>query len=193
MRNLSLYARDIIKQLIRTLEQIYFRSQVKRGSASAIATSARLDIGKKLTFKKQTEPHPFTMGDYAHIESQAVINTHHGKVTIGNRSGIGIGSVIIGPVDIGDNTGIAQYVFISGENRSHSGTSAGMLASADAVEIKPVSIGNGVWIGAGASIMPGVTIGEGSIIAAGAVVTKDVPSGHIAAGVPARIIKKVVD
>lgn len=54
---------------------------------------------------------------------------------------------------------------------------------------KAVKIGNGVWIGAGAIICPGVTIGDHVIIAAGAVVTKDIPSGVIAGGVPAKIIR----
>ena len=52
-----------------------------------------------------------------------------------------------------------------------------------------VEIGNDVWIGARAIIMPGVTVGDGAIIGAGAVVTKDVPSCAIVGGVPARVIK----
>jgi acetyltransferase-like isoleucine patch superfamily enzyme len=150
-----------------------------------------LDIGKKLSFKKQAKPGTFTIGSHTNIESHAVINTSHGNVSLGDKSGVGIGSIIIGPVNIGHNTAIAQYVFISGENRIHSGSSAGVIASAQSVDIKPVDIGSGVWIGAGASIMPGVSIGDGAIIAAGAVVTKDVPGGYIAAGVPASAIKKV--
>lgn len=55
----------------------------------------------------------------------------------------------------------------------------------------PVHIKRGVWIGAGAIILPGVTIGECSLIAAGAVVTKDVPPYVMVAGVPARVIKKL--
>lgn len=54
---------------------------------------------------------------------------------------------------------------------------------------KPVKIGNGTWIGAGAIICPGVTIGENSIIAAGAVVTKDMPSGSLIGGIPAKVIR----
>lgn len=53
---------------------------------------------------------------------------------------------------------------------------------------KKVTIGNDVWIGQRAIIMPGVTIGDGSIIASSAVVTKDVPPYSIAGG-PARVIK----
>ena len=54
----------------------------------------------------------------------------------------------------------------------------------------PIHIGNKVWLGANVTVLPGVTIGDGAIIAAGAVVTKDVPAGAVAAGVPARIIKQ---
>ena len=54
----------------------------------------------------------------------------------------------------------------------------------------PVIIGDNVWIGDKATVLPGVTIGEGSVIAANAVVTKDVPAYSIAVGNPARIIKK---
>ncbi len=54
----------------------------------------------------------------------------------------------------------------------------------------PVIIGDNVWIGDKATILPGVTIGDGAVIAANAVVTKDVPAYCVAAGNPARIIKK---
>lgn len=54
---------------------------------------------------------------------------------------------------------------------------------------RPVEIGNDVWIGANAIILPGVKIGDGAVIAAGAVVTKDVEPYAIVGGVPAKIIK----
>jgi acetyltransferase-like isoleucine patch superfamily enzyme len=54
----------------------------------------------------------------------------------------------------------------------------------------PIVIGNGVWIGVGATVMPGVTIGENAVVAAGAVVTKDVPPNTVVGGVPAKVIKK---
>lgn len=55
----------------------------------------------------------------------------------------------------------------------------------------PVFIGDNVWIGDKATILPNVSIGKGSIIAANAVVTKDVPEFSVVAGVPARIIKTI--
>ena len=53
----------------------------------------------------------------------------------------------------------------------------------------PIKIGNNVFIGNNAIILPGVTVGDNVIIGAGSVVTKDIPSGSVAAGVPAKVIK----
>ncbi|WP_344332027.1 sugar O-acetyltransferase [Kitasatospora putterlickiae] len=55
----------------------------------------------------------------------------------------------------------------------------------------PIVIEDNVWIGTAAVITQGVTIGAGSVVAAGAVVTRDVPSGTLVAGVPARVIKTI--
>ncbi len=52
-----------------------------------------------------------------------------------------------------------------------------------------VTIGNDVWIGAGAIVLGGVTIGDGAIVAAGAVVTKDIPPYAIVGGVPAKVLR----
>ena len=55
----------------------------------------------------------------------------------------------------------------------------------------PIVIGDKVWIGANATVLPGVTIGKGAIVAAGAVVTRDVPPNTIVAGVPARVVREI--
>ena len=57
------------------------------------------------------------------------------------------------------------------------------------VEYKPIVIGNHVWVGMRATILPGVTIGEGAVVMAGAMVTRDVPPYAIVGGVPARVVK----
>ncbi|NRH20791.1 hypothetical protein HOO68_01975 [Candidatus Gracilibacteria bacterium] len=54
-----------------------------------------------------------------------------------------------------------------------------------------IIIGNNVWVGARTIILKGVTIGDNSVIGAGSVVTKDIPSGYVAAGNPAHIIKEI--
>ncbi len=55
----------------------------------------------------------------------------------------------------------------------------------------PVHIGNNVWIGAGAIILPGIAIGDNSVIGAGSVVTKDVPANVVAVGNPCRVLREI--
>lgn len=54
---------------------------------------------------------------------------------------------------------------------------------------RPIHVKKGVWIGAGATILPGVTVGEYAIVGAGAIVTKDVPDYAVVVGVPAKVVK----
>lgn len=56
---------------------------------------------------------------------------------------------------------------------------------------RPITIGDNVWIGGGALVLPGVTIGDDSVIGAGAVVTKDVPANVVAVGNPARPVRSL--
>ena len=58
---------------------------------------------------------------------------------------------------------------------------------------KPIYIGKNVWIGANSTVCPGVTIGDGAVIAAGAVVTKNVPANSVFGGVPAKLIKYILE
>ena len=57
----------------------------------------------------------------------------------------------------------------------------------------PIVIGDRVWIGSNATVLPGVTIGDGAIVAAGAVVTKDVAPNTVVAGVPARLLRPLTE
>ena len=54
-----------------------------------------------------------------------------------------------------------------------------------------VHIGSNVWVGAGAILLPGVTIGDDTVIGAGSVVTKDIPAGVVAVGVPCRVLRPI--
>ncbi len=58
---------------------------------------------------------------------------------------------------------------------------------------KPVHIGNNCWLGASVTICPGVTIGDDCVIGAGSVVTRDIPKGSFAAGVPCKVIRPITE
>lgn len=56
---------------------------------------------------------------------------------------------------------------------------------------RDIHIGNRVWLGAGVTVLPGVSIGDDAVIGAGALVSKDIPSGVVAVGVPCRVLRKI--
>jgi acetyltransferase-like isoleucine patch superfamily enzyme len=112
---------------------------------------------------------------------------HPECISFGTRVDIGENVVIRGGggVIIGSNVLIAAGTVITSQGHPINPPRWGRNIS------NPVSIGNEVWIGANAVILPGVTIGDGAIVAAGAVVSRDVPSYTVVAGVPARVIRTI--
>ena len=113
------------------------------------------------------------------------------NITVGRNFYMNHGGVILdaGGVTFGDN------VFIGPQCGFH--TSGHPLTSEErnrGLEYAyPIRVGNNVWIGAGVHVMPGVTIGDGAVIAAGSVVTKDIPAGVLAAGVPCCPIRPIAE
>lgn len=106
-------------------------------------------------------------------------------ITIGEGTIVGFSTFLDGraPLKIGSHTDIASEVMIYNEEHD--------LTAPDFHAVEgPVSIGDYVFIGPRAIILPGVKIGDGAVIAAGAVVTKDVEAFSIVGGVPAKEIKK---
>lgn len=112
------------------------------------------------------------------------------KLYLGNHIYIGNHAALYsqGGIRIQDGTCIGPYLHIySADHRYFDGQA---LPYDQDELLKPVEIGENVWIGGDVIILPGVTIGEGAVVGAGSLVTKDVPPGHIVAGHPARTIKQ---
>lgn len=130
----------------------------------------------------------FEVGRDALIEDFTVINNGAGDVLIGDGARVGIGSVVIGPVTLGDRAGLGQHVFIAGFNHGYADASCD--SNTQPLVIKPVVVGRESHIGANSVVVAGVRIGERCQIGAGSVVTKDIPSYCVAAGNPARILKR---
>lgn len=93
------------------------------------------------------------------------------------------------PVSIGANAFIAPGVCIACAGHSIDPVQRSMGVGTSA----PITIEDNVWIGANATICGGVTVGEGSVIGAGSVVTKDIPTGVVAAGNPCRVLRPITE
>ncbi|PKM68829.1 MAG: acetyltransferase [Firmicutes bacterium HGW-Firmicutes-2] len=126
------------------------------------------------------------VGQDVNIEKNVFFGKGAG-ISIGDRSGIGLNARIQGPLTIGKYVMMGPDVIIYTRNHDIQNTSVPMM---DCGETPPraVIIGDDVWIGARAIILPGVRIGQGAVIGAGAVVTKDVGDYDIVGGVPAKNI-----
>lgn len=151
----------------------------KKGAGSRVCRSARLDV---LPFRR------FDLGAQTTVEDYCTVNNGMGDVRIGAYSRLGIGSVLIGPVSIGNQVIIAQHVVISGLNHSYQAIDKPIRQQP--VRTLPILIDDECWIGANAVITAGVQIGKHAVVAAGSIVTKNVPAYTVVAGNPARIIKK---
>lgn len=99
-------------------------------------------------------------------------------------------------IRIGDNALIAPNVQIYTAFHPTNAADRFGLPNADGsfsfckTQSAPVIIGNNVWIGGGAILLPGVTIGDNVVIGAGSVVTKDIPSNSVALGNPCRVVRE---
>lgn len=145
------------------------------------AVDERNDIMRRL-FK--------SVGDNVWIEPD--FRCEFGKnITIGDNVYINFGCVILdcGQVSIGSGTLIGPNVGLFSGNHA---TDAAERAAGGLIP-KPIAIGRRVWICGNVSVVPGVTIGDDTIIGAGSVVTRDIPSGVVAAGNPCRVLRKITE
>jgi len=129
------------------------------------------------------------LGEHVALAGNTYVNANGaaGKVQIGARTHIDQFSVLYGQggLTIGSDCAIASGALI------YSQSNADALKDGTPVALQPVhyarvEIADGCWLGAGVRILPGVTVGPGASIGAGAVVTKDLPGGCVAVGMPAR-------
>lgn len=151
----------------------------KKGNKSVICKNVRLDV----------LPHnQFILGQESTIEDFSVVNNGVGDVHIGERSRVGIGNTIIGPVQIENDVILAQNVVLSGLNHEYQDVTTPIHKQP--ITKKKITVKTGAWIGANAVVTAGITIGKNSVVAGGSVVTKDVPDYTVVGGNPARVLKQ---
>ena len=124
-----------------------------------------------------------------HVYSGRFVDEPELHIGRGTMIGWGAHLTVNRRVVIGEHVGIASHVTIA-DSDGHPAELDRRLRHEPitADDIRPVTIGDHVWIGRNAQILKGVTIGRGAVVGAGSVVTSDVPEGALAMGVPARII-----
>jgi len=150
-----------------------------KGKKSLICSRTRMDI---LPFNK------FYIGDDSTIEDFTTINNGVGDIYIGDRTRIGLGCTLIGPVSIGNDVRIAQNVVMSGLNHKYEDIS--LPISQQGVTTNNIVVEDEVWIGANCVILPGVTVKKHAVVAAGSIVRRNVPAYSVVAGNPAKVMKK---
>jgi len=141
------------------------------------------------------------IGDRSILGARVLFDRRDATLSLGDRTFVGRSTIVIASrIEIGDDVLIAWGCTIV-DHDSHA------LRFSDRkddvtnwyrgtkdwshVDIKPVTIGNKVWIGLNATILKGVVIGEGAVVGAGSVVTKDIPPYVVVAGNPARVVREL--
>ena len=114
-------------------------------------------------------------------------------VRIGNGCLIGRGTAIVGhlSIDIGDDVFFGMNVYVTDQN--HGYASVDEPIGRQLPTESPVRIGRGSWIGSGVVVLPGATIGDNVVVAANSVVRGELPDRSVAAGVPARVVRRYHD
>ncbi|RZD72390.1 acetyltransferase [Streptomyces albidoflavus] len=147
-----------------------------------LVTSPLIEVGEFSYYDDPDDPTAFETRNVLH---------HYGpeKLVIGKFCALatGVRFLMNGANHRMDGPSTFPFPMMGGSWTDHRGLLADLPVRGDTV------IGNDVWIGHGATVMPGVRIGHGAIVAAGSVVTRDIPDYTVAGGNPARVIRHRYD
>lgn len=183
----------VIYNLFRFWPNILGGYYIRRKLFPSYHRPVRVDKGVRVLYDYvwgYNVPH-FQFGKNVELWESCVLS---GNIRIGDNSKVGAHAVLWGTgkldpmIDIGEWCMIGPQSIILARSHEYSKTDMPMFLQGPREPKRPVKIGDDVWIGIRAIILPEVKIGDGAVIGAGAVVTSDIPSYAIAAGVPAKVI-----
>lgn len=186
------------------LKNLYIREYVETLKSICVIGGESMFYESAQVINLQNNPSKIQIGKGTHIRGKLLIYPYGDGLWIGDNSYIGENSIIRAAdrIDIGNNVLIAHNVTII-DTDSHeidhlkraasykSMLTEGHPKDKGDVCTAPITIKDYAWISYNVSILKGVTIGKGAIIGAGSVVTHDIPDFCIAAGNPAKIIRKL--
>ncbi len=168
----------------------WIRMDVDRGSSVQVGDDCRFGRRVRLVsvrFQATESASRLEIGSRSHVKDDAIILAQSGIVELGERCGVGHRAEIHchrARVTIGQAVRLAAEVYIT--TNGHEFGDADIPIMDQGSRHQDVRIGDDVWIGRRAMVLPGVTIGDGAVVGAAAVVTRDVAPGDIVVGVPAR-------
>ena len=130
------------------------------------------------------------IGRFVWVGRGTAIRCHEGFMRIGDKAVFGQNDHVncYLDVEIGRECIVGDWVYVG--DFDHRFDDPSLPIRKQGIVATPVQVGADCWIGEKASVLRGVTVGRGSVIGAHAVVTRDLPAGSVAAGVPARVIKR---
>jgi acetyltransferase-like isoleucine patch superfamily enzyme len=176
------------------LSVAFFRYPVLRSVCASVGKRLRMENIPGIAGNPKIH-----IGDDVYLSGTIIISAgrifKEPELRIGNRTFIGDGATfsVAKSIEIGDDVLIAASCWIS-DYSPHPTDPVKRVAGlqVEPEEVRPVRIGNRVWLGGRSIILPGVTIGDDAVVGAAAVVTKDVPAGCICVGNPGRILSRTV-
>ena len=192
-----------LRRLVRRMKMRFvFRSRIWSSHRAGVLSSIEgFDVGEGLRlspgccFMDGTRPQEVRLSDSVDIREDCVFNI--GRLSVGANSFIGRGCFFYGAiyhdegydpgqVTIGSGVMVAPRVSFLCVTHKFGGPDhrAGTDVTGN------ITVGDGAWIGADATILPGISIGGGSVVGAGSVVTKNVEPNVVVAGNPARVLKR---
>jgi acetyltransferase-like isoleucine patch superfamily enzyme len=128
------------------------------------------------------------IGSGVFVGRNTILSCKNGDIELADGANVGFNCEVFSAsrVRIGPSTLMAAYSYVIGGDHDFSDPSRPVLEQTR--KSAGISIGGGVWIGAGAKILDGVSVGDHAIVGAAAVVREDVPASAIAVGIPARVV-----
>lgn len=191
------------------IRSIIYRSILRMDGWAAIESNVRLRFANNIRLGHGSYidqgaylhacPNGIDIGENTIIMHGAVLHVYnfrdipHSMIRIGRDSLVGEYSIIRGQggVSIGDRVYTSPFTQIIAVNHVFDDPNKPFIDQG--ITAQGITIEDDVWLGSGAIITDGVRVGKGAVVAAGAVVTQDVSPHTVVGGVPARLIKNIVD
>lgn len=171
-----------------SLDRGYPAERIVRGTLIGARSGAwRLKLCRNVQLER---PRRIRLGYGVTIHANCQLLAGRGHIAIGDDTHLAGGTVLagLGGIDIGRGCAISSGVAIYSVTNQFSQKPTASILDND-VMYAPVAIGEDVWIGAGATVLPGVTIGAHAVIGAGSVVNRDIPAWQVVAGTPAKPLR----